>query len=355
MIQTLSREEFAGLGDEWDALDDRGPLFSTHAWLMLWLTYYGGEEHVMLIQLENGILQAGVLFRVQIGLWSQELAETPWPWIASRPENEAPYAAFLEYLAERRDVREVKIVHAPQSLGASLESSPGYLCLTSFARNSRAVDVSVPFAAYEKSLGKRVRHNVRRHEKHMLAEMPDARLVRHDDEGSAFAVIEEVEADSWKEHTHTSIASSVRDAGFYRALFSMGRCNVSTRVYSLECSDGPLAYILCVVHRGVLYALKTSYRETMAKLSPGTVLHTRLFQKICNDEPEILRFELLGADSPRKRHLATANRELYDYRLLKKTVRNRAYAFVWTKIRPAVKEGPLGPLYSRVRKRLRPE
>ena len=356
MIEQLTAEAFAAIELEWDALNPSGSLFSSHSWIRTWLEHYGRDEHVVLVHREGGILQAGTLFRVNGGTYGQFLEETPWPWIAARPEIANPYAAFLDYLRHQEHVKKVVIVHAPAKLQAGLEAMAGYTCLTSFARNSRAMDVSGSFAEYEKALKKRVRHNLHRNDRRLLAELPSAKLVRHHEPNEAFDIIATVELDSWKEHEHTAIISSQTDSEFYRALLALERPDMSPRVYSLDTDEGPIAYLLGILYRGVLYALKTSYRETYAGLSPGSVLHFWTMRELCAEEPNVKRLELLGNDSPRKRHLANSNRELYDYVILKNTLPNRAFAFLWTRVRPAVKENRLlGPLYTRAREFLRHE
>ncbi len=354
MIEQLSAGEFANVASEWDAIDPGGNLFSSHAWIRVWLEHYGTDEHVLLLHREEGVLQAGVLFHASRGTYDQDFAETPWPWIAARPGAVNPYAPFFEFLQHDRGVHKVSIVHAPAEIRTELASIPGYTCLASFARNSRAIEIPDSFAEYERALKKRVRHNLHRNDRHMHADMPSGTLVRQHNPDVGFSAIEAIEEDSWKEQEHTAIISSQRDREFYRDLLAIDREGFSPRVYTIDTDDGSIAYILCILYGGVLYALKTSYRETYEKLSPGSVLHFWALKEICTDEPEIRRVELLGNDSPRKRHLSNRNRELFDVLMLKNTLRNRAYVFLWTRVRPAVKgHRVVGPLYAKLRERLR--
>ncbi len=353
MIERLDRKQFARIAEEWGAIDPDANLFASHAWIRTWLEFFGDEHHVVLTYREGGVLQAGVVFHAEDGTYDQEHEQWPWPWVVARPTLENPYEPFLRYLRSRRGVRRVNFVEAPASAKTWTDASRGYFCLSNFTRNSRAIDVSTTFAEYEKRLKKKVRAELHRRDRHFREDLPTAELVRHDDPVEEFAIISEVEHDSWKEREHTAIISSKRDSAFYAALLALDEPGFSPRLYSLDADAGHIAYVIGILYRGCLYALKTSYQDTYAKLSPGSVLFYRALQEICDEEPDIKTVELLGNDAQWKRHLATSNRELYDYRLLRNTLQNRAYVFAWTRMRPAVKNHRvLGPIYQNVRKRL---
>ena len=75
--------------------------------------------------------------------------------------------------------------------------------------------------------------------------------------------------------------------------------------------------MLGVQHDDTFYALKTSYAEEFAALSPGQVLFQALIERCCDEEPGIARIELLGTDSRWKRELATESRAECRYEVLR--------------------------------------
>lgn len=353
MIERLNRKQFLSIRDDWDAMSAGSDLFATHTWMRIWLAHFGDKHHVVLTYRENGKLLAGALFHVRLGVYDQNLEQYPWPWVVSSPSLANPYKPFLEHLRKKRGVRQISLIQEPSEATELIASSEGYHCLSAFARIQRGIDVSTTFAAYDKSLKKKVRAELHRRDKHMREDIPSAELVRHDDPIEEFEIIQAVERDSWKESEHTAIISSQRDSAFYSELLSIDDPKMSPRLYSLDTDDGPIAYVIGILYEGCLYALKTSFTEAHAKLSPGSVLFYRAIKEICEDEPDVETLELLGNDAQWKRHLSTYKRELFDHRLMRDTLQNRAYVFAWTRVRPAVKNHRvLGPIYQRVRKRI---
>ena len=353
MIQQLNQKQFLEIREEWDAMASTCNLFATHTWIRIWLKHFGNHHHVVLVYREGGTLMAGTLFHVQNGVYDQDHEQYPWPWVVSHPTLANPYQPILDHLRNTRGVRRVNLIHEPAESAESVAASEGYHCISTFARNQRGIDVTCSFEAYEKRLKKKVRAELHRRDRHMREAIPSAELARHDDPVEEFEIIQAVERDSWKEHEHTAIISSKRESAFYSELLAIDDPSMSPRLYSLDTDDGPIAYVIGILYKGCLYALKTSYADAHAKLSPGTVLFYRAIKQICDDEPDVETIELLGNDAQWKRHLATYNRKLLDHRLMRDTLQNRAYVFAWTRIRPAVKKHPiLGPIYQGVRKRL---
>lgn len=353
MIEQLTTEKFLNLRDEWNDMAAGSNLFASHTWMRVWLAHFGTKRHVVLTYRERGRLMAGALFHVRFGVYDQEHEQYPWPWVIARQGFDDPYGPILADLRKRRSTRKIHITHEPAEAEGAVRAAEGFFCIPTFARNQRGVDVGGTFDDYERGLKKKVRAELRRRDKHMREDIPTAELVRHDDPVEEFEIIQSVERDSWKEREQTAIISSERDSAFYAELLAIDEPGFSPRLYSLDTDDGPIAYVIGILYEGCLYALKTSYCESRAALSPGSVLFYRAIQEICEHEPDVKTLELLGNDAQWKRHLATYNRELYDYHLMRDSLANRAYVFTWTKVRPAVKNHPvLGPIYKRVRERL---
>ena len=173
---------------------------------------------------------------------------------------------------------------------------------------SPTVRTSADWDTFLRDLPKHTRGEIRRKRRRLeRAGRFEVRvLARADDVEDALSAVLDVEAPSWKEHAGTSLLSEEGADRFYPTL--MRRCGAAgtLRAYLLYLDDVPLAHVLCSVERGALYALKTSYRQDAADLSPGSVLMGWVLEDAARrGEPLV---DLLGTECDWKRKLANGHR-----------------------------------------------
>ena len=88
--------------------------------------------------------------------------------------------------------------------------------------------------------------------------------------------IREIEEDSWKVDAGTAITAQDFQWQFYRRYTPIAASAGTLRIPILYLDDEPLAYDYALLHRGVYYLMKTSYKNKWHDSYPGFVLRYRL-------------------------------------------------------------------------------
>jgi len=96
----------------------------------------------------------------------------------------------------------------------------------------------------------------------------------------ALEQIAQIERSSWKEEAASSITSRPWEERFYRALGQRAAEQGWLRIYLLRKDGEPIGYDFGLLYKSKYFMLKTSYVESLAKLSPGTVLRWRVIQDL---------------------------------------------------------------------------
>lgn len=122
------------------------------------------------------------------------------------------------------------------------------------------------------------------------------------DVDAALAAVLEIEAASWKDAAGTSLRTEHGSDAFYSAVVRERAAAGALRLFLLLLDGQPIAHAICSVERHALYALKTSYRQDRASLSPGAVIISHVIEDACRHGQPLL--DLLGADQRWKRELA---------------------------------------------------
>ena len=160
-----------------------------------------------------------------------------------------------------------------------------------------------------------------------------------------FRIIEDVENDSWKFKTGTAIISSEAEQNFYKSVFSLYSSISAAKGYVLYHKSIPVTYVLGVVLDGTYYALKTSFKESVSNLSPGTVLFFRLLEKLNLEGTGISRIELLGGDARWKSELCTDTGSYCTYVLYPVKPLSLLYVAGYKYLRPIIKRLPINEGY----------
>ncbi len=329
-MELVETRHFDALRAEWDALalaSGGDNLFGTYSLLSRWLAHFGTPEHrVLLHRNAAGRLTIAALVRITPRGLALERHGLEWPPLLADRIERAPFGPLLDGLARRGDVDEL-VLHSlpatPATRRALSSAAAGRFAV--LARDPEAahqVDLTLRFSAWLDSRPKKVRTELRRKSLKLSRELPGAALRQVDGRAAGLAAIAQVEREGWKDHAGTAIISTDAERGFYGDLLDLPE----RRLYLLDSAAGPLAYALCLAHRGRLYALKTSYAAAQAALSPGTVLFYRLLEQLAGTDPALHTLELAGSDARWKRELASRSRQLCTWQLLRTSPARQLYA-----------------------------
>jgi hypothetical protein len=95
-----------------------------------------------------------------------------------------------------------------------------------------------------------------------------------------------LEASGWKGRNGSAILQRPNEARFYRRIARAAAEKGRLRLFFLTLREQPIACHLMLAEGGVLYWLKTTYDENLARYSPGSLLLRRSL-KACFDDPSV--------------------------------------------------------------------
>lgn len=328
-MELVETRHFGALRAEWEALalaSGGDNLFGTYSLLSRWLPHFGTPEHRLLLHRNAGRLTIGALARITPrGLTLERHALELPPLIADRIER-APFGPLLDGLARRGDVDELvlyRLPATPATRRALTSAADGrFAVLARDPESAHQIDLTQPFSHWLGDRPKKVRAELRRKACKLGRELPGAWLRQIHGRTAGLAAIEQIEREGWKDQAGTAIISTDAERGFYGDLLDLPEC----RLYLLDSAAGPLAYALCLAHRGRLYAFKSSYTAAHAALSPGLVLFYRLLEQLAGTDPALHTLELLGSDARWKRELASRSPRFCTWQLLRTSPARQLYA-----------------------------
>lgn len=300
---------------EWEALAERGRAapFLRPGWVAAWWSAFGqGRLELCTARGRDGRLEA--LLPVQCGRGSRA-SPTNWhtPEFGLLAESDEAARRLLADLfrARPRRVSLAFLASEQASLVRAEAERHGYRVLQRTLQRSPYVPLAGGLAAYERSLGKNLRGDLRRRERHLAArgtvtfEVAEgahlgARLEELLAEGCA------VEASGWKGARATAMRSSPANLRFYGEVARWAAAHGWLRLAFLRLDGRALAFDLCLEYEGVHAMLKTGYDPAFAELSPGKLLRMRMLTRAFG--LALRSYELLGEAEPWKLQWAGATR-----------------------------------------------
>lgn len=158
--------------------------------------------------------------------------------------------------------------------------------------------------------------------------------------------IQIVEADSWKIGAGTALTEDLKQWPFYVQYGKSAAINGTLRLPVLFLDEEPVAYDYSILHKGVYYLLKTSYRNAYRLDYPGTVLRKLVVENLCVEQ--VKEFDFLGLDEEWKMKWTDRVREHVVYTTFNNTLRGR-YSYLMSTISRRVKsmkrnKGEIAPL-----------
>jgi CelD/BcsL family acetyltransferase involved in cellulose biosynthesis len=128
-----------------------------------------------------------------------------------------------------------------------------------------------------------------------------------------------VEYNSWKGRAGTAIKCSQNVERFYRGLCRWAMGEGLLLLYVLRLDGRPIAGSLCLRSGSTVYLLKPGYDESLASLSPGTLLQAEILRHLY-DDPSITIYNFLGATDPWKLEWTSSWSELVSVRAFNRSM-----------------------------------
>ncbi len=331
----------------WAALEDSGAgpsVFSSHAWVGTWGGEFAPDATArVFVAFDAGTPVAlAPLFQPHEG--AVELAVN---FLSLRGElllGNADTLPFVGHVlgALRADGREVVLRSVPSDSRTRSEvlacaKDAGYLTDETESRTSPYLEIT---GSWEDYLATRTTKRVARWRKRIrkIENIEGMSVCRTDASTDIDALVDafiDVEARSWKERHGTSI----RGRGLETFYHELCRVLAGERWFHpiwLERDGRMFAFVLGVVYRGALYALKTSFDESYSEFSPGTPL----FHYLVTDAFEMgcRKVDFLGEPSRWKSEWATGEREHVNLHLYPADVSGAVKYLKEARVKPIAKK-----------------
>lgn len=158
------------------------------------------------------------------------------------------------------------------------------------------IDIEGTFETYWAARGKNLRQNMRKQRVKLAADgvTPSMQVLRgHADMAPAIAQYGKLESAGWKAQSGTAIHPDNAQGRFYRELLEHASLRGEAAVYQYLFDDRVVAMNLCLLRRGTLVVLKTTYDESIKTLSPAFLLREEELQDIYR-QGLIKRMEYFG-------------------------------------------------------------
>jgi CelD/BcsL family acetyltransferase involved in cellulose biosynthesis len=348
----LDIREYASLDDgdataAWSALEDADAspsVFTSLLWVRAWSREFGRDTSVrVFVAYQEGVPVAlAPLFVPREG--PAELAVN---FLSLRGEfllGQADTLPFVEHVlhALRSDGREVSLKSVPADCRTRSEvlacaREAGFLCDESESRTSPYLEIS---GSWEQYLETRTTKRVARWRKRVrkIENIEGMSVHRMDPSVNVDSLVDgftDVEARSWKERQGTSIRGRGLEAYYHDLCRELASAGWFHPVW-LERDGRMFAFVLGVVYRGALYALKTSFDEKYGEFSPGTPLFhylvTDAFGMGC------WKVDFLGEPSRWKSEWATGEREHSNLHLYPSGVSGAVKYIKETRVKPIARK-----------------
>ena len=341
---TVSLEKMSPiLEKDWDDLADliEAPPFLRPGWIGAWRDAFGKGEPLYLVVRGDGGL-AGVLpVERQAGRVS-----SPTNW--HTPEF-APLAIVDEVTASLTrglftlGARSCSLgfVNADDSVVSQWElnvRSRKYRPLVRVVQSSPYVDTSVGWEAYEQTLGKKLRTELRRRRRR-LDEKGKLRVEVHDGSTNLDELVGEgfrIEEAAWKGSEGTAINSDPATKQFYWSIARWGAERGWLRLAFLRLEDEGLAFDLSLEANGVHYLLKTGYQPLYRKFAPGMLMRYEMLKRAFDSK--LTSYEFLGSNNPWKLEWTDQLRDLMLLQAFSPSVGGRLEWAAYAHLRPRAKK-----------------
>jgi CelD/BcsL family acetyltransferase involved in cellulose biosynthesis len=319
--EVVSAGALAGHREEWNRLLETAPeaeVFQSYEWLTAWLDAFWRDRPIaFLFVRESGRLRglAPLLPDTDGEIWCPGSLVLPVNLHATRceiltaGEPRACLQAVVDHLRRTRGGFRLgwRATDARSPVLAALAEVSGVRRLRTLARPGPVSPVARlrgSWEAYLASRSRHVRHELGRKRRRLEREggFEIRAFTTPEDWTRAYPELLRIEDASWKRRTSSAISTDPDVARFYAEL---GRRSAEAgwlRFHLLRLASRPIAHVYGLAFRDRYYALKTSYDQAYADLSPGSVLVGHALRDAC--QAGLDTFDFLGVESRWKEALA---------------------------------------------------
>jgi CelD/BcsL family acetyltransferase involved in cellulose biosynthesis len=306
-----SRERFAAMASQWDALASGGTPFDRHAWHAAWLDAFGSDARASTAVLWRGDELAAAFPAVRRGRVLEATANVHTPQFRILAADEVARAAVIDaVVGSAWTALHVDALDAGGPDLVALESAcrrVGLGVVVEGRHTSPIVSVAGGWDAWWQSVRRGLKETQRRRRKLFNEHDVDVVLLDRPDELDK-SLVEgfELEAAGWKGRAGTAIDSAPDTRRFYesvaRGFDELGQL----RLCSLRVDGRLAAFDLGLVDDRGFHLVKTAYDEELRTLSPGLVLRLLVVER-CFELG--IDHDFLGDDMPYKRLFSNGERE----------------------------------------------
>ena len=330
----------AGLASAWDGLIDRsgGGPFLRPGWVCAWAEAFAPGALRLLTAHRGGEL-VGAFPLVARGRRMEAAANSHTPYVDLAATEPAVAAALARWLLEERRFARVELRAVRReglgwpALAAAAASAPGP-ALGWAPMRSPYVALEGDWESYRAGLSRGLRKELGRFERRLAeAHGPVAFAMEETDAGLDEGL--RLEASGWKAEAGSAILSDPRAEGFYRRVAEWSAARGSLRLAFLRTGAQAVAFDLCLVEDGVLYAVKGGFDPDFRRFGPGMLLTAKTIEHAYAHG--LRSYELLGADDEYKLRWASAARERLRLQAFSRSPRGLAGFAASRFARPAVR------------------
>lgn len=356
-IETITEERgLRALGSVWRDLEAAARPdhpFTSHEWIESWWHAFGAGKQLNILAAWRGLELVAVmplmLQRCRIyGIGARRLESianwhTPrWDLLVA-PGSEAAHGELWRYLAMRRSAWDLLLLSQLPAASPTLELWPalaeeaGMLTGRWTATVSPRVPVQGSLEAYEQSLPRKHRANVRNRQKRLARLGEVTQEIIDGGEGMAAALDEgwRIEAAGWKGARGTAIASLPETRRFYGAFAERAAGRGWLRLRFLCVGARRIAFMYNLRHDGEEYIVKQGYDPAFAQYSPSVLLAQRVFEEAWGEG--LRGVDFLGDDDEWKLRYTQETRRHYWLFVFPDRLRSRLIHAAKFRVLPAVK------------------
>ncbi|MDQ4096065.1 MAG: GNAT family N-acetyltransferase [Actinomycetota bacterium] len=213
----------------------------------------------------------------------------------------------------------------------------GYATTSRVLERSPYVDTSGDWSAYEESLARKMRTEMRRRRR-KLEEMGEVTMTIHDGKSRLGPLLEDgfrVEAAGWKGSAGSAIASRPETLGFYTEVARWAASSGSLRLGFLRCGGRAIAFDFAIETGGVHYLLKTGIDPAFSKYGPGMLIRKEMIESAFKSD--VHTYDFLGRDDAWKMQWARNTHERLLFQAFRPDLGGRMDSAAFRYGRPAVK------------------
>ena len=326
----------------WDELSRRAPHspWLARGWVEPWWEAFGrGRLNVVALDGPDGLRALIPLTRRWGGLRSAANWHTPTFGILAEDQDAArDVAGEMFALAPRRvSLYFVQEHHAHFDACRSASRAAGYATTSRVLERSPYVDTSGDWNAYEDSLARKMRSEMRRRRR-KLEEMGDLVVEVLDGSARLGALLEEgfrVEAAGWKGGKGSAISSRPETLRFYTDVARWAAAEGSLRLAFLRCKGRAIAFDFAIETGGVHYLLKTGIDPEFAKFGPGMLIRKEMIEAAFKSD--VRTYDFLGRDDQWKMQWTRHTHERLLFQAFRPDFGGRVDSIAFRYGRPAVK------------------